>query len=508
MIRTVDEYLESLRDGRVIYCLGKKVKDVTTHPILRRVIFTAAMDYIFPHDPNYRDLFVAKDEDGEDTNFMFLSPKSSDDLLRRREIFVTATRTGGGVELHRMGVDALAAAAIAATNMDNKLGTDYRERVENYRKYLQKNDLGVTGAMTDAKGDRGLHPSKQQQHQDFYVRVVDRQKDGIVVRGAKTHISATPGANEAIVLPCRTHGEEDKDYAVVFATPLNAKGIILISSEPVSTETEEAAIWDCPATGALEVSECTIVFDDVFVPWERVFMCGEWEFSQDVVYGFALFHRLFGVSRMVSQLELLTGVTALMAEYNGVEKYSHIREKLSWLATYTEAVSVIGRAACVNCDHVEGTDLVTPSMLYTNVAKFMFADNYHQACKIAQDICGGIVSTAHAYRDWNNPEVRPWLEKYFEGKAGTSAEHRLRAARLIKNLSVPYVQGGIIHGEGSLAAQKIFMYASADWNRYKASAKKAIRAPGWEKETTFNSLPDYPACVISKFPPVDTFYKL
>jgi len=510
MIRSVEQYLESLRDGRVIYCLGERVKDVTTHPLLRNVIQSASMDYFFPNDPKYHDLFVAKNEEVEEVHALFISPKRSEDLLRRRDIFLTTWRTGGGTQLHCMGIDALEASRVVAERMDKQMGTNYIERVEAYRKYLQQGDLGITGAMTDVKGDRSLRPSKQEVHQDYYVRVVDRQKDGIVVRGAKMHISSTPGANEVIVMPCRAHGEEDKDYAVVFATPLNAKGIAIIASEPPMRETDEKAAWDYPVSTASGhgASECMIVFDDVFVPWERVFMCGEWKFSRDITYTFATFHRLFGVCRMTSELEMLTGVSALMAEYNGIERYAHIRDKLAWLAMYTEAVSVIGKASCIYCEKQADSDLVSPNMVYTNTAKYLFADNYHQAAKIAHDICGGIADTIPTYSDWQNPETRPWLEKYLGGKAGIPTEHRLRAIRLLKDHTNLHSQIGSIHGEGSLAAQRMFVYAGAEWGKYKAAAKRAAKIPGWEEDPTYGPLPDYPSCVSSKLQPADMSYRL
>ena len=493
MIRTVEQYLESLKDGRVIYCLGEKVEDVTRHPLLRKVIIgRGVMDYVLTNHPKYRHLFVGKNEEGEDVHFLFTPPKSAEDLVRRRDVYVTASKIGGGVALHTMGVDALAASRLAAGRMDKKLGTNYTERVEAYRKYLQKTDLGVTGAMTDVKGDRSLHPSKQVQHKDFYVRVVDRQNDGIIVRGAKMHISSTPGANEAIVLPCRTHGEEDKDYALVFATPLNAKGITLIYSEPRMREVGEAAEWDYPDDYKHPMTECMIVFDDVFVPWERVFMCGEWEFSRDVVYAFATFHRLWADSRMVATLEILTGVSALMAEYNGLERYAHIRDKLSWLVSLSESVDIISKASCLYPDKEPDSDLVTPNAMYSNIAKYTFAENFHEATKVAQDICGGIVVTAPEYRNWMNPEIHPYLDKYLGGKAGISTEDRLRAIRLLKDITGWQYGGTEIHAEGSLAAQKMAFYFNADWERYKAAAKRAARIPGWEKHPYFGSLPDFP----------------
>ena len=510
MIRSIEQYLESLRDGRVIYCLGEKVRDVTTHPILRAVIQSAAMDYYFPNDSRYRDLFVTRNQEGEDIHFLLTPPRGPDDLLRRRQIFLTAWRTGGGVNLHSVGVDALSALGVVAARMDKNLDTNYVERVESYRRHVQKGDLGLIGAMTDVKGDRGLHPSKQKGHQDYYLRVVDRQQKGIVVRGAKMHISHTPGANEVIVMPCRAHGEEDRDYAVVFAAPLNASGIKILTAEPTIRETGEEAAWDYPMSAAqgYGASECMIVFDDLFVPWERVFMCGEWQFSRDIAHTFATFHRLFGTSRMTAEFELLTGAAALAAEYNGLEKVSHIRDKLAWLAMYTEAVDAIAKASCLNCEKESDSDLVNPNMVYTNTAKYLFADNYHQAIKIVEDITGGIATNAPTYKDWINKETQPFLDKYLGGRYGVPAEHRLRAVRLIKDLTNSHFRVGGIHGEGSLATQRIFLYAGADWQKFKAAAKRAAGIPGWEGEATYGALPEYPSCVSSKLPPPDASYSL
>ena len=202
-------------------------------PTVSTIIRTACMDYVLPNHPDYRDLFVTQNEDGEDINFLLTSPKTPEDLLRRRECYTVGIRSGGGVIVHCMGADALAAFSVAAQVMDSKLQTGYMERVEQYRKHLQKNDLAITGAITDVKGDRSLHPSKQKQHQDFYLKIVDRQKDGIVVRGAKVHISASPCANELLCLPCRTHGEADKDYALAFAVPVSTPGVKLFGVEPM-----------------------------------------------------------------------------------------------------------------------------------------------------------------------------------------------------------------------------------------------------------------------------------
>jgi len=510
MIRTVEQYLESLRDGRVIYNLGERVKDVTTHPVLRRVIKHCAVDWILTQDPDRRDLYVTKNEEGEEVNFLWMPTQTTEDLLRKREAYIEGTKSGG-MGLHSMGVDALASSRVLAGRMDKALGTNYTERVEAYRQYLQKTDCGITGAQTDVKGDRSLHPSKQVQHKDFYVRVVDKQKDGIVVKGAKYHISSTPAANEAIVLPCRTHQEEDTDYCVVFAIPLNAKGITLISSEPeIKGLSTEETVWEYPKAARYGVGdgECMIIFDDVFVPWERVFMCGEWQFSRDIAYLFGTFHRLFACSRMVTMLESLTGVAALMAEYNGLERYPHIRTKLAWLVQLTEGFKIMSMAACLFPEKEPDSDLVNPNQMYTNIAKYMYAENFHQATKIAQDICGGIAADPISYRDWMNPEERPYIEKYLAGKAGVPTEHRLRAIRLLLDMTNGRHDTHQIHAEGSLAAQQMMFYASADWEMYKAKAKRDAGIPGWETNPEVAALKDYSSLLEEKMPPVDTSYNL
>ena len=513
MIRTVEQYIESLRDGRNLYIMGEKVRDVTAHPTLRNQIMAAAMDYWLPNNPEFRPLFVTQDEDGEDVHFLTTSPKSTEDLLRRREIYVTACRVGGGIVLHCMGADALAACAIAAEKIDKARGTEYHAHVEAYRKYVQKNDLGITGAMTDVKGDRSLRPSKQVQHKDFYIRVVERKQDGIVVSGAKMNISATPGANEMLVLPCRAHSiPDDKDYAVAFATPMNAEGITMLACEPIARGCygDEFA-FDYPLNGSGSVphpTECILMFENVFVPWERVFMCQEYEFSKDFTYAFAVFHRLFGCSRMVAELELLVGAAKVMVEYNGLEKYQHIQDKLAELAMFAESIYVIGNGACLYGEKLENSDFYLPNIMFANIAKFTFATGIHKMHQTIQDLCGGISATPPNYLDWNNPELRPLIEKYLGGKAGVPTVNRIRMARMIRELSSSYHQIANLHGEGSPAAQRMFLYSGAPWDKYKAAALRAAGISGWEKDSIYGRLPEVSKCVKDKMPEIDSHYKL
>jgi 4-hydroxybutyryl-CoA dehydratase/vinylacetyl-CoA-Delta-isomerase len=497
MIRTPEQYIESLSDGREFWILGEKVPDLNKHPFTKQTIKAASMFWVLMNHPKYRDVLTMKDDEtGEMVNFLWKQPRSAEDLKRRREVYMTNARIGGGIA--GMGPDALAAAGIAASKMDKELGTQYMDAVNDYRLHLKKTDPYMTGAITDVKGDRSLHPMAQKQHQDFYVHVVDRQKDGIIVRGAKMHISSTTVANEAIVLPTRAHREPDKDCAVCFATPLNAKGIKIISSPPhPSEELNEASAWDYPAsgeggTGTSFYNDCMIVFEDTFVPWNRVFMAGEWQYSRDLAWAFATYHRLFGTCAHTVRAQAHSGLGALLAEFNGLERDRVIRNKLAMLARHAAIIDMAGRAACEYPDIDPQTGLAAPNLLYTNVAKWQYAHGSWEASLILADIAGGLVTTVPSYKDWINPEERELIEKYLAGKDGIPTEHRLKAMRLAKELTECGLDQTGIHAEGSLEAQKIALYTSADWALWKAAARKEAKIPGWEEHPAFKDLPKYP----------------
>jgi len=221
-LKKAAEYRESLKDGRVVYLNGEQVKDVTTHPALKVGVDTAAFDYEMAEMPEYRDLAVVTDEKtGEPISRYYYTPKNSDDLLKRHELMVIGTRANQGIVpfTKDIGADAMNAVSMTAQMMGKQ---EYVERAEKFRAYLQKNDLSMAGAMTDVKGDRVLRPADPKQaHPDYYLRIVDRKRNGIVVRGAKVHITAAAYFNELLIMPCRSMSEADADYAVSFAIPAN-----------------------------------------------------------------------------------------------------------------------------------------------------------------------------------------------------------------------------------------------------------------------------------------------
>ncbi|MBW2345513.1 MAG: 4-hydroxybutyryl-CoA dehydratase [Deltaproteobacteria bacterium] len=347
---------------------------------------------------------------------------------------------------------------------------EYVERAENFRVHLCKNDLSMAGAVTCVKGDRSLRPSDPgQEHKDFYVRVVDRNSDGIVVRGAKAHITGAAYYNEILVIPCRNMTEADRDYAVSFAIPPNTKGVIQVPHPMHYRQGKGEFPVELPFRGH---TDCLIIFDDVFVPWDRVFMCGEWQYAMTLVYNFAYLHRHTAASYHIPPYEAMVGMAQAIAEYNGIEKVGHVREKITDMIIYVNTLKSLARASCM--DYVEHEGIPIPNPVITNIAKYYYANNFHSCSKALVDICGGLLSTAPTYKDWTNPEIGGLLQKYLIGKAGTSSEERLRMLQLIRNTLGVENDVRTLHAEGSLAAQRMTIYAESVKNlkEYKTLAKK------------------------------------
>ena len=491
-LRTPQQYIDSLRDGRVVYLMGKKIEDVTADPILQICMKWMAMDYVMQQDPKYQDLVTDVNENGERVSFVFKAQKTREDLMRLRKIVQLWARVcfGKPSGAKFVGKDGLNAVTVVASRVDRALGTHYAQNVESYRKYLQDTDASLALAMTDVKGDRSLSPSQQQPHQDYYVRIVEERKDGIVVRGAKAHISEAPLSNELIVVPCRAMKEDDKAYALSFGVQANAKGLTMISAEPEVKE--PGNFFDYPLSASVYINDAMIIFDDVFIPNERIFLKGEWKFAGHIAHMFGNFHRLSAETYKAVELELLTGAAALMAEYNNVERVAHIREKLTWLVWYTEATEVLGRAACEHCATESEAGLVYPNPMIANIAKLHFADNWHQGIKYLQDIAGGIVATAPSAADYFNPETHDMIEKYLGGKAGIPTEHRLRLIKFIRDLGSSYEDVITLHAEGSLAAQRLSIHALAEFDRYKAAVKRAARIKDGSEDPIYSDLPEFP----------------
>ncbi len=491
-IKSVEEYLDSLRDEREVWFDGERVDDVTTHKSLRTAVEMGALDFHLANDPKYKDLIQEKDHNGIPYNFVFKPMETPEDLMRKRKIVQLTSRScfgmPGGTKF--TGIDGLNSITAASRRIDRELGTSYAERVETFRRHLIDTDAAVAVAVTDTKGDRSLRPSKQKTHPDHYVRVVEERDDGIVVRGAKAHISFAPIVNEIIVIPTRAMKEDDKDYAVAFTVRPEAEGVKMIMAQPEAHDDGDAL--NSPLAAHIYTAEAILVFDDVFIPKERVFLCREWQYAGLFTYMFSNYHRVSADAYKYTENEILVGTAALMAEYNGIDRASHVQDKLAWLAWYTETTEALGLASCMACSKDEETGLVIPNTVYSNAAKYFFAENFHEAIKILHDIGGGIVSTIPSGNDLLHPEIGPYVEKYLTGKEGVPAEYRFRVIKLIKDLSSYFMQNLTLHAEGSLAAQKMDILRNSDWPRYKAAAKRVAGIHDGEEHPIYGDLPDFP----------------
>lgn len=464
-LRTPDEYRASLRDGRRVYIMGEGVEDVTAHPILKVAVDTVAQDFALAEhqDPQIRDLFVAEDEQtGQPISRFFKTPETVEDLEKRSEMIARSIRITGGLPFGKdIGTDCLNAVKAVADTMGDKA---YGERAGAYLGHLKENDLAMCGAVTDPKGDRSKAPS-QQRHPDYYLRVVDRQKDGIVVKGCKLHITSAAVANEIIVLPTRQMRDDEGDYAVSFAVPANAEGVTMICRPGRG----ERTAYEFP--GGLPIralSEAMIVFDNVFVPWERVFMCGEWHASMMLAYTFATFHRFTAISYKIPVVELMAGCGVAMAEANGLRKAGHIRGKLAELAGYVETLKALARAAAR--DPIMSGGLAVPNPLITNMAKLHFANNYHGFVQVIQDIAGGIITTLPTFKDWTNPDTHDHMEHYLGGADKYTTEQRLRLIeqthRVVASAEAAHMEVTTVHAEGSMEAQKMMILFESPLDEY------------------------------------------
>jgi len=454
-LRTADAYRASLVDGRTVFYRGRRIADVTAEPELRVAVDHAALDYEVGHDPALRDLAVYQDpETGEDHSAYYRIPRSADDLLARSKLIETVTGRGGTLVtlIKEIGSDALFA-------MQRVLDGDALARAQAFYARCRDEDLAVAVAQTDVKGDRALAPSEQADP-DLYVRVVETSDAGIVVRGAKCHTSVSANAHEIIVLPTRAMGDADADYAVAFAVPANASGLSMYVSAYAAGDRNE---FEFPLSSRHKMLETLTVFDDVFVPWERVFCCREPEVAGPLALTFVEYHRFTAVSYKLPLLDALAGAAALIAEMNGVVGAGHIRDKITQLVIYAETVRGLTELAARRAREGRG-GIWYPDPLTTNLAKYTFATRYHEALELVQDCAGGLLVTGPSAEDWADPELRAVLEKYY--RAAAPAQDRLRVMNLIADLTTRDFGGYhavlAVHAEGSIEAEKLQILRAYD----------------------------------------------
>lgn len=452
MIHNYEEYKESLRDGRVVYYRGKKVDDVTEHPIIG--LETAPVELLF------REKYRSFNPDfGVESSTFYKIPHNSDDLVERSVTTYEITKELGMLWPH-IGSDALLSARVATHNLDTK------ERFQKYHENVVKNNLFLCGAQIDVKGDRQYRPSEQKDP-DMYVRVVKEKPDGIVVRGAKFHTSMSAISNEVFVLPGRSFREGEEDYAICFAVPTNTENLKMIARPAIATEGALHKM-EGPRTTVRRMGETLTIFDDVFVPWERVFIYKDVKAASGVALLFALFHRLSAVSYRAALAEILIGLAKLMAEANGIGRASHIAKDITDLVTFAEIQRCCSRMAALECHLDKKTGIAVPNNIYTNVGKLYSNANYLAIIQSLIDIAGGIAICAPSGDDYDNEMLKPYIDKYLSAAVPGSERFKLM---LIMREIIALMAGEesviMVHAEGSMEASRIELYRSYDFTDSK-----------------------------------------
>lgn len=473
---TKEQYIESLRKMNLkVYLMGEKIENPVDHPIIRPSLNSVAMTYELAEKEEYKELMTAKSNlTGKTINRFCHLHQCSDDLVKKVKMQRLCGQKTGACFQRCVGMDAFNAIYSTTYEIDARYGTEYHRRFTKYLEWVQDNDLTVDGAMTDPKGDRSLSPS-QQPDPDMYLHVVEVREDGIVVRGAKAHQTGAVNSHEHLIMPTIAMKEQDKDYAVSFAIPSDADGVLMIYGRQScdTRKLENDADMDL-GNSQFGGHEALVVFDDVFVPNERVFMCKEWDFAGMMVERFAGYHRQSYGGCKVGVGDVLIGAAALAADYNGVPKASHIKDKLIEMTHLNETLYACGIACSA-----EGVK--TPAgnyqidLLLANVCKQNVTRMPYEIARLAEDIAGGLMVTMPSQQDLRNPEIGQYVDKYFKGARNTSTENRMRVLRLIENITLGTAAVGYrtesMHGAGSPQAQRIMIARQGDIEGKKDLAK-------------------------------------
>ncbi|NLA11239.1 MAG: 4-hydroxybutyryl-CoA dehydratase [Firmicutes bacterium] len=474
-MKTAQEYEASLRELKLnIFMFGEKVENPVDHPVIRPSMNSVAKTYELAFDPRYESLMTATSSlTGKKINRFTHLHQSTADLINKVKMQRLLGQKTASCFQRCVGMDAFNAVDSTSFEMDRDLGTQYHQRFRNFMRYVQEEDLTVDGAMTDPKGDRGLRPF-QQADPDLYMRVVKRDKDGIIVRGAKCHQTGALNSHEILVMPTINLGEQDQDYAISFALPSDADGILYIYGRQ-SCDTRKLE------GGTLDVGNCRyggheslVVFEDVFVPWERVFMCGEYQYAGMMVERFAGYHRQSYGGCKVGVGDVLIGAAAMAAEYNGAAKASHIKDKLVEMIHLNETLYSCGIACSSQGDATaSGTYLI--DLMLANVCKLNITRFPYEIARLAEDIAGGLMVTMPSEKDLRHPQIGPYVEKYLKGISSVPTEYRMRIMRLIENMTLGAAAVGYrtesLHGAGSPQAQRIMIARQANMEQKKEFAR-------------------------------------
>ena len=455
-IRTGKEYIDSLRGRKLkIFLFGEEIKDPVEHPIIRPSINAVAETY---------DLAVREEElasaqssiSGKRVNRFLHIAESAQDLVFQNKMQRKMGQNTGTCFQRCVGMDAINALHSTTFEIDEKHGTKYHKRLLDFIKMMQNENFVIGGAMTDPKGDRSKGPAEQVDP-DMFVHVVKRDDKGVYVTGAKAHQTGCINSHWIIIMPTLRLTENDKDYALVGAFPADAPGITYIYGRQ-SCDTRSMEEGDIDSGNARYAGqEAMIILDNVFIPWDKIFMDGEYEFASMLIERFTCYHRRSYVCK-TGLGDVLIGAASTISDYNGIPNVSHIKDKLVEMTHLNESIFAAGIASSYQAHKLKSGVYLNDDML-AQVCKHNVTRFPYEIGRLAQDIAGGLMVTMPSEKDFRHPEAGPLLKKYLVGRKGVDVENRMRILRLIENMTMGRNAVGYLtesmHGAGSPQAQRI-----------------------------------------------------
>jgi 4-hydroxybutyryl-CoA dehydratase/vinylacetyl-CoA-Delta-isomerase len=472
-IETPDDYRDSLRGrGLRVYLMGERVEEPVDHPLIKPTINSLAETYQLALDEPDVALVESPYAETRINRFLHIVQGADDLVGKGRMQHKLGQRTGTCFQ-RCVGMDALNALHSVTFEVDEAHGTDYHPRFLHFLKKVQVKNQIIGGAMTDAKGDRSKGPSDQSDP-DMYVHVSERDENGVYITGAKCHQTGCLNSHWMIVMPTIRLSENDKDYAIVGAIPAHAEGITYIyGRQSCDTRSLEEGSID-GGNSKFAAQEATVIFDNVFIPWHRIFMNGEHEFAAMLVERFATYHRCSYICKS-GVGDVLIGAAAEIADLNGVAGASHIKDKLVEMTHLNETIRGNALASAYEAKPLRSGAWINDDML-ANVCKQNVTRFPYQISRMAQDLAGGLMATLPSERDLENEEVGPLIRKYLRGKEGSDPVERMRMLRLIENMTmgrnaVSYLTESM-HGAGSPQAQRIQIGRGMEVDKKRALARK------------------------------------
>jgi len=469
--KTAEEYIDSLRKLKpVVYIHGQREKNPVDHPIIMAAIKTIAKTYELRNDPKYKEYMRVKSHlTGEWINRYQHIIQSPEDIIKKAKMQRLLNQHVGACAMRCIQVDGLNVLSNLTHGIDQEHGTEYHARFNKYLEHIQETDLMCGIGATDPKGDRSLRP-EQQKDPDAFLHVVKERPDGIIVRGAKLHQTGALTCHYMKIFPSHAMNETEKDYAIAFVTPVDAEGIIyIIGRHPMDARRNMGIDWATP----YDIHEALVIYNDVFVPWERVLMYKEYEFTPVCISLLNRLHRHSYGGCGGGFSDIITGAAALVAEYNGVLHKSSIQHKLAEMVRLGEMMYSGAVAAGVDGEKMP-SGAYAPNEIITNATKISCSMATYELIRYAQDIAGGLVVTMPSEKDFANPETGKWVDKYLRGVPSVPTESRMKVMRFIENLTLGVATAVRLHGGGSPQQQVIALSRAVDYASRQQLVKNII----------------------------------